>query len=260
MRSQGRVPVVIRPFCLWILLVLCLPAAADPAKRQTRIICRDEFSQTRRSELANKLRTITGWRELEFDKSGSLRTGENEAVGGSDTARNLLSKALSGPNILILEDASNRPDVVFCKVIPGRWKDKSSSQVPPVHVVLIDFADFDHLMGDRPALSAFDPAWGLLHEIDHVIENSADSDKLGRAGHCEDHLNQMRRELGLPERSEYFFTFFPQTEFSGFSTRYVRLAFDQKDASSGKQRRYWLIWDATLVGGLNESKQIAELR
>ena len=258
MRSQGRVPVLTRPFCLWILLFLCLPLVADPGKRQTRIICRDELSQTRRAELANKLRTITGWRELEFDKSGSLRTGESAAVGGSDTARNLLSKALSGTNIVFLEDASNRADVVFCKVIPGRWKD--SSQGPPVHIVLIDFADFDHLMGDRLALSAFDPAWGLLHEIDHVIESSADSDKLGRAGHCEDHINQMRRELGLPERSEYFFTFFPHTEESGFSTRYVRLAFDQKDASLRKHRRYWLIWDATLVGGLNDTKQIAELR
>lgn len=148
MRSQGRVPVLIRPFCLWILLVLCLSAVADPAKRQARIICRDQLSQTRRGDLVNKLRIITGWRDLEFDKSGSLRTGENEAVGGSESARNLLSKALSGPNILILEDASNRADVVFCKVIPGRWKDKNSSQAPPVHVVLIDFADFDHLMGD----------------------------------------------------------------------------------------------------------------
>jgi hypothetical protein len=216
------------------------------------------LSQNRRAELANKLRTITGWRDLEFDRNGSLRTGVNTAVGGSDSARALLNKALSGTNILILEDASNRADVVFCKVVPGRWK--VSSQGPPVYVVLIDFVDFEHLMGDRLALSAFDPAWGLLHEIDHVIENSADSDKLGRAGHCEDHINQMRRELGLPERSEYFFTFFPQTENSGFSTRYVRLAFDQKEKSSRKYRRYWIMWDATLVGGLNESKQIAELR
>jgi hypothetical protein len=237
---------------------LCLPAVAGPAKQQTTIICRDELSQSRRGELASKLRIITGWRDLGFDKSGSLRTGESAAVGGSEIARDLLSKALSGPNIVILEDASNRADVVFCKVIPGRWKD--SSQGPPVHIVLMDFADFDHLMGDRPALTAFDAGWGLLHEIDHVLENSVDSDKLGSAGHCEDHINQMRRELGLPERSEYFFTLFPQTEFSGFSTRYVRLAFDQEDASSRKHRRYWLMWDATLIGGLPDSKQVANLR
>jgi len=258
LRSQRRVPVLTRPFCLCTLLVLCLPALADPAERQTRIICRDELSQTRRVELANKLRTITGWRDLEFDEHGSLRTGEGVTIGGSETARSLLSKALSGTNMVILEDASDRSDVVFCKVIPGRWKD--SSPGPPVHIVLIDFADFDHLMGDRPALSAFDAGWGLLHEIDHVIEGSADSDKLGRAGHCEDRINQMRRELGLPERSEYFFTFLPQTEFSGFSTRYVRLAFDQKDAGSKKHRRFWIIWDATLVGGLDDTKQIAGLR
>jgi hypothetical protein len=259
LRSQGRVPVLMRPFCLWILLVLCLPAVADPLKRQSKIICRDELSQTRRVELAGKLRLITGWRDLEFDKSGSLRTGDS-TVGGSESARNFLSKALSGTDIVILEDSSNRSDVVFCKVIPGRWKDKNPSQVPPVHVVLIDFADFDHLMGDRLALRAFDPAWGLLHEIDHVLENSDDPDKLGSAGHCEHHINQMRRELGLPARSEYFFTLFPQTEFSGFSARYVRLAFDQEDAASRKHRRYWIMWDATLVGGLSDTKQVAGLR
>ena len=178
---------------------------------------------------------------------------------GSETARDLLRQAVSGKNILILEDASNRDDVVFSQVVPGRWKDKDFTG-PPVYVVRIDFADFDHLMGDQPALDAFDVGWGVLHEIDHAVKDSIDSRVLGRVGDCEDHINQMRRELHLPERSNYFFTFFPYTEESGFSTRLVRLAFDQKDPASNKHRRYWLIWDAALVGGLNDSKQIAELR
>jgi len=238
---------------------LCLSALAGPARHQTKIICRDELSLARRDELAGKLRTITGWSDLEFDKNGSLQLGTNSPIRGSETARELLANAASGKNILILEDASNRGDVVFCEVIPGRWKG-NNSQGPPVYVVLIDFADFDHLMGDQPALNAFNVGWGMLHEIDHVVKDSVDSEVLGRVGDCEDHINQMRRELGLPERSDYFFTLFPHTEESGFSTKLVRLPFDRKDVRSNKHRRYWLIWDATLVGGLSEFKQTAKLR
>jgi hypothetical protein len=258
MRSHGRVSVLARSFCLCTLFALHLSVLADPGKHQTQIICRNELTLSRRKELAEKLRIITGWSDLEFDKGGSLQTGVNPPVGGSETARVLLSKAVAGTNIFILEDASNRTDVVFCKVVPGRWKTNDSHE-PPVYVVLIDFADFDHLMGDRAALEAFDAGWGVLHEIEHVVSNFEDSNRPGRVGDCEDQVNQMRRELRLPERSDYFFTFFPHTEESGFSTRYVRLAFDQK-AQVSKPRRYWLIWDAVRVGGLDNTRQVADLR
>lgn len=259
MRSQEKVSALAWPFCLWALLVLCLPALAEPGKRQTKIICRQELSLARRDELAVKLRTITGWTELEFDKGGSLQLGANAPTGGSETARNLLRQAVSGTNILILEDASNRAEVVFSEVVPGRWKGEDF-QGPPAYVVRIDFADFDHLMGDRPALDAFDVGWGVLHEIDHVVNDSVDSVVPGEVGNCEDRINQMRRECGLPERSDYFFTPFPHTEKSEFSTKLVRLAFDQKEAAAKKSHRYWLIWDAALVGGLDDPKQIAVLR
>jgi hypothetical protein len=259
LRSQRKVSSLAWLFCLWTLLVVCFPALADSGKRQTRIICRQELSLAKRAELTGKLQRITGWTELGFDEGGSLRPGSRAAAGGSETARNLLTQALSGTNILILEDASNRADVVFSEVVPGRWKE-TGFQGPPVYVVRIDFSDFDHLMGDQPALDAFDVGWGLLHEIDHIVNDSIDSEVLGRVGDCEDHLNQMRRELRLPERSDYFFTFFPHSKESGFSTRLVRLAFNQKEPASNKHRRYWLIWDATVVGGVGGAKQIAALR
>jgi hypothetical protein len=109
-------------------------------------------------------------------------------------------------------------------------------------------------------LSAFDVGWGLLHEIDHVVNDSIDAIESGETGECEDHINQMRRECNLPQRTDYYYTFFPHADESPFVTRLVRLAFEQEDPSTNKRRRYWLIWDATRVGGLNQSKQIAELR
>jgi hypothetical protein len=244
---------------LCIALGLCPLPLFSNERTPNRIVCREELSLARRAELVSELRAITGWPEIKFDKSGALQLGSARAVGGSPTARDLLYKAISGPNVLILEDASKRQDVVFCRVIPGRWKNSSVGR-PPAYVVLIDFADFDHLMGDAAALKAFDVAWGFLHEIDHVVNGSSDAETAGIAGDCEDHINLMRRECNLPLRTDYFFTFFPHANESAFPTRFVRLAFDQQDLATTKHRRYWLIWDATLVGGLSTREQVAEWR
>jgi len=70
----------------------------------------------------------------------------------------------------------------------------------------------------------------------------------------------MRRECDLPQRAGYFFTLLPLTADSSFTTRFVRLAFEQQQAPDNKKKRYWVIWDAKLVGGLEEQKQIASLR
>jgi hypothetical protein len=258
-RPQGFiVSAVIRPFGLVALVVVCSVVQGAAEAHQGAIVCREEVPTAAREQLAKQLRAITGWPTLKFDARGSLRTGEDIPVDGSLTARSLLSKALSGNTALILEDASNRSDVVFSRVVPGRWQNDAFEK-RPVFVVLIDFADFDHLMGDRLALEAFNVGWGVLHEIDHAMNDSIDSERLGHVGECEDHINQMRRECHLPERREYYFTFFPHAEESEFKTKLVRLAFDQKETSA-KHRRYWLMWDATQVGGLPQSKQIAALR
>jgi hypothetical protein len=227
-------------------------------KTQSNLVCREDLPVERRNELANKLSKITGWPDLKFDRDGALRIGTREAVGGSKSARDLVASVISGTNFVVLEDASQRSDVVFCRVVPGRWKEDAPNK-PPAYVVLIDFADFQHLTGDERALDAFDVGWGLLHELDHIADDSLDAASLGETGECEDHINQMRRECNLPQRGEYFFTLFPLATDDPFITRLVRLAFDQKDAATNKKKRYWLIWDAKLVGGLEEQK-IAALR
>jgi hypothetical protein len=216
------------------------------------------LSTERRNDLAGKLQKITGWSDLSFDRNGVLRTG-SKFIGGSQSARDLVSKAIDGPNVVILEDASKRPEVVFCKVVPGRWKHQNSEN-PPVYVVLIDFSDFEHLMGDDRALSAFNVGWAMLHEIDHIVNDSGDATSLSDAGECEAHINQMRRESNLPERSGYFYTYFPRTNDTCFATKFVRLAFVEQDTIVNKKRRYWLLWDANLVGGFDEQKQIAILK
>ncbi len=222
------------------------------------VLCRPELREARRNELANKLRTITGWHELGFDENGALQPGQAAPSGGSETARKLLTAAISGEKMMVLEDASNRADVVFCRVIEARWTKEAESK-PPVFVILIDFADFSHVTGDRAALAAFNVGWGVLHEIDHVVHDSVDAVAAGETGECEDAINRMRRECGLAERAEYFFTYLPGTTTSDFMTRYVRIAFEQRKPDT-KKKRYWLVWDAALVGGLEEQKQVASRR
>jgi hypothetical protein len=229
-----------------------MAAAADS---NATIICREEISPAHREQLADKLRAITGL-SVEFDSHGALRVTSSHAGNGSQTARNLITKALAGTNVMIVEDASGRQDVVFSRVVPGKLK-HHGTQLPKTFVVLIDFADFDQLMGDEAALEAFDVGWAFLHEVDHVVNDLADADRLNETGECEDHINAMRRECGLPLRVEYFYTYFPAVEQSDFRTRFVRLPFEQAD-TTGKKRRFWLMWDATIVGGI--SAQIATAR
>jgi hypothetical protein len=236
--------------CLCLVLVACAIPLRSAEKTANRIVCREELAANKRDELAARLRAITGWTELGFDAHGALWFETAMVRGGSATARELLLKAESSRNVVVIEDASNRPDVVFGRVIPARWKNHASN-MPPTFVMLIDFADFDRLTGDRAALNSFNVGWAFLHELDHVINDLEDPESTNDAGECETHLNLMRRECNLPLRTEYFFTYFPHAQDSEFKTRYVRLAFDQSDPAQMKPRRLWVMWDATLVGGID---------
>jgi hypothetical protein len=246
----------VRSGCLLGLLLFFCPLPSKADQPSPKILFRPELAQNRRVEVVEKLRRITGWAGLDSDGNGALQLGGKRPVGGSQTARELLAAANAGRNVIVIEDASGRQDVVFCKVVEGRWKTDAANR-PPVFVVLIDFTDFSHVMGDRAALAAFNVGWGVLHEIEHVVNDSVDPESPGEAGECEAFINLMRRECGLAERAEYFFTFLPGTADSAFMTRFVRIAFDRARPGEKKRERHWLMWDASLVGGLDEQKVLA---
>lgn len=260
MRSTRGKVLSRRLLCLASLLVCALaPVHARAERRTPTIVCRASLGASRRAELSEQLRAITGLRDLGFDAEGYLRFGAQSPSGGSQSARALLAAAEAGESLIILEDASGRADVAFSRVLEGGWKNgaagKSSAGKPAAYVVQIDFRDFSHLMGDRAALDSFNAAWGLMHEIEHAVKDSVDPEGLGAAGECEEAINVMRRECGLAERAEYFYTPATGAFASEFKTRYVRLAFKQTRADK-KPQRYWLIWDAALTGGA-DSNQLA---
>jgi hypothetical protein len=236
-------------------LILLVVGASPAVATTSRIIVRSGISPAQRQKLTTQLSVISGLTQLAFDEMGGLQPGEVETLAGSSTARSLLRKAASGENVIVIEDASARDDVVFCRIIPARWVNGSAGK-PPAYVLLIDFSDFDRLLGDRLSLESFNVGWAVLHELVHVVYDSADAEEYGDIGDCEALVNVMRREVGLPIRGEYFFTFVPGQENSAFQTRLVRLAFEESTSSNGKKKRYWLVWDANLVGGL-PNRQIA---
>ncbi len=235
------------------LAVACVCASALSTFAYSAVVIKPQVSRSHREELIKRLRVITGWSSLSFDNNGSLRLGDTQTSGGSESARLLLKEAIAGPNLIVLEDASSRTDVAFCRVVRGRWI-RDESNKPPAFVVLIDFTDFQQLSGDAEARAAFDVGWGLLHELDHVVKDSEDARDAKAVGKCEDHINRMRLEVGLPVRVGYFFTRAYLKADSNFNARYVRLSFERE------AKRYWLVWDATTVGGLHAEGQRALVR
>src|SRR6185369_12787338 len=238
-------------------ILACFCLSALPAIAASHVLLKPDIRRAHREELIARLRVITGLTNLDFQNDGALRFDANQARGGSASARELLLQAVQGANVIVLEDASSRSDVAFCRVVRGRYKQAEPNR-PPAYVVLIDFTDFQQLSGDAEARAAFDVGWGLSHEIDHVVSGSEDAKDEKGIGECEDHINEMRLEVGLPVRAEYFFSRAYLKADANFSARYVRLSFERRDDSQTK--RYWLVWDAVSVGGLIGDGQSALVR
>jgi hypothetical protein len=229
----------------------------DQAARRARaasvpggIMCRPEMALSRRDEIALRLREISGLAELHFDENGRLLLGE-KFKGGSATARELLRSATKGEELLILEDASNRADVVFCRIVAARWTHDSFGK-PPAQIILIDFEDFNHLIGDQTTRAAFNVGWAVMHELAHAVYDARDGEKRDELGACEELINEMRREAGVAVRVEYFYTALPGLETSDARTNFVRLAFAQTENS--KRKIHWLVWDASVIGDLSQKR------
>jgi hypothetical protein len=240
-------------------LVGCLPLCSTVkanSNSTTHIFIRENVSVARRNELLRSLRRITGWLDLNFEQGGSLQLGNREPLKGSTGAQELLTEATFGEKVIVIEDASSRSDIAFCKVVPGKWLTGASDKLP-AYVVLIDFTDFEKITGDEKARAAFDVGWGFLHELDHVVNDSDDSYVFGLAGECEEHINKMRRELDLPIRTNYFFAATSFRSDPNFPSRFVSLSFEHSDRLTHKTRQYRLTWDSNLVGGFNGSGQTA---
>ena len=245
----------------WALAIIAassIPAVASEISRGG-VLIRNSASSANRQDLVRKLQSISGWADLDFDQSGFLNVNPKKFRGGSAIARELLKNAIAGEKLIVLEGARSRSDVVFCRVDLAHWLTGNKAN-PTTYVVIIDFNDFRYISGDKEARAAFDVGWAVLHELEHVVNDSADTAAPDVYGDCEANINRMRTELGLAIRAGYYFTFLPLKTDLHLISKFVRLPFEGREAGSDKRRRYWLIWDAALVGGLRAEAQTASLQ
>lgn len=200
--------------------------------------------------LLKSLRAQTGWQQLDFDENGFLTCpDESQFAGGSATARELLSAAMDGPMAFDLESHMNAASVAFARLaVPVQFRSLASARQINVFPVELDFADFVSLRGDAEVLAAFDIGLVFMHELAHGVWGLRDAvngpDVLGD---CERYVNQIRRELSLPERQHYAArTRQNGMNFAGGITHFAELLFTRKDTR--RVANYYLQWDAQRVG------------
>jgi hypothetical protein len=200
--------------------------------------------------LLTSLRAHTGWRQLHFDADGFLTCpDETQFFGGSAAARQLLAAALDAPSAFDLENHANRAEVSFAKLdVPIRFRSMASDRQINVYPVHLDFADFTNLRGDKAVVAAFDIGLVLLHELAHGVWGLTDARSEADAlGTCERYINQIRRELNLPERQHYSARSHQTgVSMAGGVTHYAELLFMRNDSS--KPQPYYLQWDIQRVG------------
>lgn len=196
------------------------------------------------NRVIESLREKTGWQSLRFDEDGFLVCPQPQTFsGGSQSARNLLSTAIFGDKAYDLEAHSFSPDVRFGRLVSGTnyLDDRTASQITGFPLQ-IDFADFFKLHGHDKAIKAFDLGLVILHELGHGAWRLRDA-AFGEEepGECENFINQIRRELNLPERQNYHAGIHAQSMMA-------ELHFAHPAGQPGKQKIYRLIWDTRLVG------------
>lgn len=192
------------------------------------------FPALEQNRLVASLRRITGLKHLGFRGDGSLVMGDIASVdGGSRLARALLALALESGSVFIIEDHSRSSSVQFGQLDQGtKYHNQITGWRATVWRVRLDPADFRTIEAPPAVKSSFDEGFTVMHELLHGLGYD-DPFKPGTIGECEELLNEVRLELGLPLRAEYFGTFFPLAP--GFGA--VRLRFQRE--TEGPRRTRW---------------------
>lgn len=213
------------------------------------------LSASQLDQVLQSLRAQTGWSELYFNEAGFLVCPAPQMFsGGSAAARRLLNAALSDDRVYDLEAHNGSPVVSFGRLTQGiDHEDAKTGTKINARPVEVDFADFRQLRGDEAVLKAFDVGFVVLHELAHGVWQLRDA-AVGEEepGECESYINQIRRELQLPERQHYN----ARAHFCAIhrSQLMAELYFIRTREKYGQtqKRRYLLYWDAEAVGSPSE--------
>ncbi len=201
--------------------------------------------------LQESLRQKTGFVKLEFDQQGALTLGNRQHIaGGSATARALLAAAVDSANLYELESHEGSPEIAFAQIVESLDRFIiETGQRTTSHQMQLDFADFNYLDGAREAKASFDIGIALLHELAHgVLKLQDPPGGTTQIGECDAYVNQMRRELQLPERL-YYHPGISVTRISGVKgIVQARLVFVERATANAKpSAQYSLSWLASQV-------------
>jgi hypothetical protein len=196
-----------------------------------------KFAQA--DKLTNSLRSISGYQDLAFDERGYLVLGKR-VVGGSELARMLLRTAVESSEVFEIESAEGSDTVAFGAFISAQFNNNERGAIA-FNRIQLDFKDFTELRGDASVLDSFDPGFVFLHEVAHGVWELPDEGR-GGLGECEAFINQIRRQLGLPERMRYHY----QVRGQANGGELGEMQFVGQDAE-GHRRALKLMWDNRVV-------------
>jgi hypothetical protein len=197
------------------------------------------------------LRTISGYQDLAFDERGILVLGQRIS-GGSETARLLLRTAVESNEVFEIESVEGSDTIAFGAFLSAQFNNSEKATVA-YNRIQLDFQDFDELRGEQRLKDAFDPGFVFLHEVAHGVWELPDEGR-GGLGECEAFINQIRRELGLPERVRYHYQV--RSQANGDEQGEMLFVEDKE----GRRRALKLIWNNRAVNspGKSEAKPLVE--
>ncbi|MGH9846522.1 MAG: hypothetical protein ACREEM_48105 [Blastocatellia bacterium] len=246
----------LRSFALALLLgALSLTALAAPRAAVQPTGVRNSSGPRRLNEkqlqqARESLRHKSGFMELGFDEQGALTLGNRQHIrGGSATARALLIAAVDSANLYELESHERSPEVAFARLYESEDREfGETGKKMTIYLVQLDFTDFDRLGGAREAKASFDIGIALLHELTHgVLKLQDPRGEMDRLGECDAHVNQMRRELLLPERLHYHPGIRVVENLAG---RFVFASLEFAGSNAQAAEKYRLTWRADQVSAL----------
>lgn len=215
------------------------------------------------AQLIDSLRHLTGWQQMHFTATGWLEIGEPARIStpqtGSPSAREVMARVQQSQHVFIVEAHTGSPDVSFGQLDEGLvYQDDLRDLRLKIWRLRMDLADFKRIAAPARVLAAFDPGFVFLHELLHGL-GYPDPERFGEIGPCEAQVNQMRSEMDLPLRTQYFATSYQLNQLA-FT---VRLGFQEAVRTTtppgtagkqGKPREYQLIF----LPELSSSAQRAE--
>lgn len=218
-------------------LLLPIEMRFEPGVKNSPANSGMSFKQS--EKLTQSLKAISGFQDLSFDDRGYLVLGQRIS-GGSELARLLLRTAVESNEVFEIEGAEGSDAVAFGAFFSAQFSNAERGSIA-YNRIQLDFNDFTELRGDDKLLESFDAGFVFLHELAHGVWELPDEGR-GGLGECETFINQIRRQLGLPERVRYHYHIRGQAN----GGEQGELQFFGLD-NQGNRRSYKLMWDNRAV-------------